>query len=283
MPEYSASKQSFGLTARWTAAARAQESARPDALFTDPWAEALAGREGAEWLQSRGGSVAPMVVRTKYFDDFMQRIVRDEGIRQVVIVAAGLDTRACRLNWPADLHWYELDQPFVLHYKQHILQTAGVRANCKRKAVGVDLSTNWQTSLQTMGFETFVPTLWLLEGLLFYLPDEAGLHVLQAVDGLSAPGSWLGFDCVNHATLTSPITHAWIEMQAAQGAAWLGALDDPEAYLGGLGWSAALTAPGMPDANYGRWTLPVIPLKMPDMPHTWYVTAKKTGSAGYSG
>ncbi|GAP12990.1 methyltransferase [Longilinea arvoryzae] len=277
MPENTKPQLSLGLTARWTAAARAQESTRPDALFHDPWAEALAGPEGAEWLQSRGGSVTPMVIRTRYFDDFMQRVVREEGIRQVVIVAAGLDTRAYRLEWPLGTSIYELDQPVVLHYKQQALHTAGAKPAHQRKAIGVDLSKPWQAPLQTMGFYSERPTLWLLEGLLFYLPDEAITHLLTDINKLSAPGSWLGFDCVNHATLTSPITHAWIEMQAAQGAPWLGGLDDPEGFLAGLGWTASMTQPGAPDAHYGRWTLPVIPVKMPDMPHNWYVTAKKTG------
>ncbi len=277
MPEDANFRQLLALTARWTAAARAQESARPDALFRDPWAEMLAGPEGAAWLQSRGGSVSPMVVRTRYFDEFLQRTVEQEAIRQVVLLAAGLDTRACRLEWPAGVCIYELDQPAVLHYKQHLLQTAGATLKCQRKTIGVDLGKPWQASLHTMGFDAHLPSLWLLEGFLFYLPDERIHSILTEVDSLAAPGSWLGFDCVNHATLTSPITKAWIEMQAREGAPWLGGLDDPEAALSALGWTAALTAPGMPDANYGRWTLPVLPLKMPDMPHTWYVTAKKAG------
>lgn len=277
MPENTSPQLSLGLTARWTAAARAQESARPDALFHDPWAEALAGHEGAEWLQSRGGSVAPMVIRTRYFDDFLLRVTREESIHQVVIVAAGLDTRAYRLEWPLGTSIYELDQPVVLHYKQQVLHQAGAKPAHQRRAIGVDLAKPWQTQIRTMGFYSETPTLWLMEGLLFYLPDAEITHLLADVNALSAPGSWLGFDCVNHATLTSPITHAWIEMQAAQGAPWLGGMDDPEATLAGLGWTAALTQPGAPDANFGRWTLPVIPLKAPDLPHNWYVTAKKTG------
>ena len=89
-----------GSTAHWTAAVRAKESERPDRLFDDPWAAALAGEAGMAWLEPRTpDSLAPIVLRTRYFDDFLQRITRQSGIRQVVLLAAGLDTRAFRLSW----------------------------------------------------------------------------------------------------------------------------------------------------------------------------------------
>jgi len=305
MTEDSIARNSLAYTSRWAAAVRAGESQRPDALFTDPWAAALAGQEGAYWLQSRGRSVAAMVIRTCYFDDFLGRVLRaddsppqegsapklrmarlgnvlpeeppapEKGLRQVVLMAAGLDTRAYRLTWPAGTCIYELDQPAVLLYKQHVLDEAGAHPTCPRRAVAVDLAADWQTPLLAQGFDPLRPSLWLMEGFTFYLPDDRIIHVLQAISTLAAPGSRLGFDCVNHVTLTSPLTHAWIEMQAKEGAPWLGGLDDPEGLLEGLGWTAWLTQPGAEDANYGRWTLPVIPLRMPDMPHNWYVTALK--------
>lgn len=275
MPEHSTANSFLGLTARWTAAARAAETRQAEPLFRDPWAAGLAGPEGESWLQSRGGNVTPMVVRTRFFDDFVQKTMQAEPIRQVVIVAAGLDTRAYRLAWPAGTRLFELDQPAVLQYKEKVLENGGAQPACERRAVAVDLSAEWKPALLEKGFAAGQPTLWLLEGFLFYLPDESIAGMLAAVDSLSAPGSVMGFDCVNHVTLTSPITHAWIEMQAREGAPWLGGLDDPEGYLAGLGWSATLSQPGAPDANYGRWTLPVIPLKMPNMPHNWYVMAKK--------
>jgi len=117
----------------------------------------------------------------------------------------------------------------------------------------------------------------LLEGFLFYQPCETIHRILEQVSGLSAPASRIGFDVVNAVTLTSPFTKTWIEMQARSGAPWLGWLDDPETFLAGLGWRAALSQPGAPDAHYQRWTMPVIPVKMPNMPHNWYVTAEKTG------
>ena len=275
MAEKNAVNQALGATARWTAAARAAESAREDRLFFDPWAQTLAGAEGMAWLQQRGGNVSSMVIRTRYFDDFLQGAVAGGSIRQVVILAAGLDTRAYRMEWPAGTRMFELDRPEVLLYKQQVLDEAGAQPACERTPVGVDLTGQWQETLLAAGYEPGSPSVWLLEGILFYLPPESIDRVLQQASDLAALGSRLGFDTMNSVTLTSPLTRPWIEMQANAGAPWLGWLDDPEAALAGLGWQAALTQLGAPDAHFERWTLPVLPLKMPNMPHSWYVTAVK--------
>ncbi len=115
-------------TARWTAAVRAQESAREDRLFNDPWAAALAGPEGAAWIEHRPpGSTVPIALRTRFFDDFVQRIAAQDGIRQIVLMAAGLDTRAFRLPWPERTRLFELDQFTVLKYKDQVLAAAGAQ------------------------------------------------------------------------------------------------------------------------------------------------------------
>ncbi len=69
--------------------------------------------------------------------------------------------------------------------------------------------------------------------------------------------------------MTSPLTWKWVDMQAASGAPWIGTMDEPEEFLAARGWKATLTQAGAPDAHYGRWSFPVIPVKMPDMPHNW--------------
>lgn len=265
-------------TAYWTAAARAKESEREDRLFNDPWASLLAGQVGAEWIAQRAGNVfstAPMIIRTHYFDTFLERAVLQNAIRQVVILAAGLDTRAFRLNWPDGTRLYELDQPSILQYKAQALQSTGAKLACERIQIELDLTQPWKESLTRSGFDPQRPSVWLLEGFLFYLPNEDIIHILDTVTSLAAKGSWLGFDIVNSLTLTSPITRQWIEMQARSGAPWIGAMDDPESFLAERGWRATMTQSGAEDANYGRWTLPVIPVKMAGMPHNWYVTAYK--------
>ncbi len=276
MIENTATKNSLGSTARWTAAARAYESGREDRLFDDPWASALAGTEGAAWAANRSpDSLAPMVLRTRYFDDFLQRVTRENSIRQVVLMAAGLDTRAYRLAWPSGTNLFELDQPEVLQEKKQTLRLAGAKPNCARKTIEVDLTGPWKEALIKAGYETGQPSVWLLEGFLFYIPTENITLMLDEVGGLSTPGSWLGFDIINSVTLTSPYTRAWIEMQTSSGAPWIGTMDDPIGFLTGLGWRTSLSQAGAADANHSRWHLPVIPVNMPNMPHNWFVTAQK--------
>jgi methyltransferase (TIGR00027 family) len=263
-------------TAHWTASVRAMESALPEGLFNDPWAAALAGQAGADWMAQRSAdSVLPIVIRTRYFDDFLQRISREHALRQCVLLAAGFDTRAFRLAWPEGTTLFEMDQPAILRQKEQVLAVAGAQPACARQAVGEDLTGPWQETLLEAGFDPRQPSLWLLEGFLFYLPQAQIARILEKVSRLAAPGSWLGFDIINGAMLTHPLTRAWIEMQAASGAPWIGTLDDPQAFLAALGWKASLTQAGQPDAHYGRWKLPVLPVSMPGVPHNWYVTAQK--------
>lgn len=265
----------LGSTAYWTASVRAKESERPDGLFHDPWAMALAGEVGLSWMAGKTPeSVIPIVLRTRFFDDFLQHVTNDLGIRQVVLLAAGLDTRAYRLNWPPGVRLIEVDQPDILAYKEAVLHEAGTQATCARTAVGADLTQPWTNNLLAHDFDPQVPTVWLLEGFLFYLPNDVIAHLLDAVTGLAVPGSWLAFDIVNSHVLTSPLTVKWVEMQAQAGAPWLGTMDDPVAYLAERGWTAVLTQAGAADAHYGRWPYPIIPVTMPNMPHNWYVTAR---------
>ena len=115
MPEKATPQQLLASTARWTAAVRARESLREDRLFQDPWAATLAGKEGQEWIEHRSDdSVVAMVLRTRFFDDFLQRISSKHAIKQILLMAAGLDTRAYRLTWPAQTRLFELDQHAVL-------------------------------------------------------------------------------------------------------------------------------------------------------------------------
>ena len=254
MNETLSSKTFLSSTARWTASVRALESQRPDALFHDPWAAALAGQEGAEWLAQRTeDKVIPILLRTRYFDDFLQRVTQEHATRQVVLLAAGLDTRAFRLPWPEGTEIYELDQADVLQDKEQVLAAQGAKPNCMRKVIKQDLIGPWSTALVNAGFDPQQPSLWLLEGFLFYLENDQVQRILQQVSEIAAPESWLAFDIINRAILTHPLTRAWVEMQAASGAPWIGTLDDPEEFLAGLGWRANLTQAGQPDAHHGRW------------------------------
>jgi methyltransferase (TIGR00027 family) len=262
-------------TARWTAAVRARESEREDRLFHDPWAAALAGPEGLAWIAERSDdSVVAMVLRTRFFDDFLQRIVSANAIRQVVLMAAGLDTRAFRLDWTHGTRLFELDQAPVLEYKARILRSASAAPTCERQTIAVDLTAPWEEALMEAGFAPQQPSGWLFEGFLFYLPSENVTDILDRSMSLAAPGSYIGFDIINSITLTSPLMREWVQMQADAGAPWIGALDDPEGFLAARGWKATLVPPGAPEANHNRWPYPVIPAEIPGIPRLWFVVGR---------
>jgi methyltransferase (TIGR00027 family) len=267
----------LGLTARWTAAVRAAESERQDRLFDDPWAGALAGEQGRAWAAARpAGNLITMVLRTRFYDDWLQRTTRQDGVTQVVLLAAGLDTRAFRLDWPDETVIFELDRPDVLARKDAVLAGAGACPRARRQVCGTDLADpGWSAALDDAGFDRSAPAAFLAEGFFFYLPTAVLDTLLGQIGGRAVAGSRLGFDIVNTLILTHPLTRDWVAMQAAAGAPWIGTLDDPVAALDRLGWQARLNQCGDPDADHGRWPWPRIPVAAPDLPHHWLVTATR--------
>jgi methyltransferase (TIGR00027 family) len=271
--------QHLAATARWTAATRARESARPDRLFSDPWAALLAGDEGNIWFErfSTGPGEASgevQVVRTRFFDDFLLRLTHAEPIRQVVLLAAGMDTRAYRLAWPPGTRLFELDQPGVLSLKTRQLAAEGATPACEHHTIGVDLNYAQDAALGAAGFDPRQRSVWLIEGLLFYLPEPAALQLLDRVTALAGVGSWLGLDVVNQAMLTSESTRAWVESLARAGVPWRFATDEPEQLLAARGWVANVTQPGEEGAHFGRWPYQVAPRSVPGSPRSLLVTAQ---------
>jgi methyltransferase (TIGR00027 family) len=197
--------ESVGATALGVAAARAVETAREDALIRDPFAYLLVSAAGPQWAQMASSDPAWVAedeefrrlhdmsrdyqaVRTHYFDDFFGAAMR-AGIRQVVILAAGLDSRAYRLDWPAGTTVFEIDQPKVLEYKTATLDAHGAHPRSRRVPVAVDLRDDWPAALIAAGFDAAAPTAWLAEGLLPYLPSDAQDRLFELVTSHSAPGS----------------------------------------------------------------------------------------------
>ncbi|GIF25746.1 methyltransferase (TIGR00027 family) [Actinoplanes tereljensis] len=251
-------------TALWTASLRAREHARPDHLFTDPLAEYLAGDEGPQIMRSfeatvQGGVEDPaLAVRTRFFDDAMQDIATRYGTRQVVLVAAGMDSRAYRLNWQPDTRLYELDRPELLDLKAQQLRAASASPTCTRITVSVDLTAQWSAPLRNAGFRPQSPTLWLVEGLLYFLDGPQLNALMQDISDLSAPGSWILADFVTASSLTSPTMRPWLDRMAASGHAWHSGSDDPEALFGGYGWRVACTDYGSSRADFGRWAMSAV-------------------------
>ena len=136
-------------------------------------------------------------VRTHFFDAFFTEATA-AGIRQIVILASGLDSRAYRLDWPAGTHVYEIDQPLVLDYKAKTLAAHDVQPVAERHEVPVDLRQDWPAALKEQGFDPSQPTAWLAEGLLMYLPADAQDRLFELVTELSAPGSRVSAETVGH-------------------------------------------------------------------------------------
>ncbi len=194
-----------GATALGVAAGRAVETGGPTPLIRDEFARILVSSAGPSWTRLADPELAWLdgdphgqrvhrlgtdyqAVRTHFFDEYFENAV-SAGIRQVVILAAGLDSRAYRLSWPAGTTVYEIDQPKVLEYKTGILESHGAVPAAKRCPVPVDLRDDWPTALTAAGFDRTQPTAWLAEGLLPYLPSDAQDRLFEKFTVLSAPGS----------------------------------------------------------------------------------------------
>jgi methyltransferase (TIGR00027 family) len=200
--------ESVGSTAVMVAAARAAETDKPDPLIRDPYARILVSEAGTGvWEKMLDSDLLDKVaeidaeaaaifehmrgyqaVRTHFFDAHFAAAAA-AGIRQVVILASGLDSRAYRLDWPAGTAVYEIDQPKVLEYKASTLESHGATPTADRHAVAIDLRQDWPAALIAAGFDPKAPTAWLAEGLLMYLPADAQDRLFSQISELSAPGS----------------------------------------------------------------------------------------------
>jgi methyltransferase (TIGR00027 family) len=205
---------SVGATATMVAAARAMATTADDPLINDPFADPLVRAVGVDFftrlvtgdlrpedLDSDSESVGMqrmtdnMAVRTKFFDEFFLSAT-GEGIRQAVILASGLDSRAYRLAWPAGTTVYEIDQPDVIEFKTRTLAELGAEPTAKRRTVAMDLRYDWPSALIEEGFDPNQPTAWSAEGLLGYLPPDAQDRLLDTITELSAPGSRVAVESV---------------------------------------------------------------------------------------
>ena len=206
---------SVGSTAVMVAAARAAETDKDDPLIRDPYAKLLvsgagtgvwelmlddefvakvatADSEAAAIFEHMGNYQA---VRTHFFDYFFTKAAA-AGIRQIVILASGLDSRAYRLAWPGETTVYEIDQPKVLEYKSSMLLQHSVSPSARRREVAMDLRYDWPKALREAGFDATVPTAWLAEGLLMYLPADAQDRLFEQITELSAAGSRIAVEAV---------------------------------------------------------------------------------------
>lgn len=259
-----------GITATMVAAARAMAHRDARGLIDDPFAEPLVRAVGVpffvEMLDGRldpaafgdGGPervqrmVAGMALRTRFFDDYLTGAA-GTGIRQTVILAAGLDSRPYRLAWPAGSVVYEVDQPAVIAFRKATLADLGARPAAQLRAVGVDLRGDWPAALREAGFDPAAPTAWLAEGLLIYLPPEAQDRLLDTVTALSAPGSTVGteyapgivdFDAERAREMTANLRGQGLDLDMPA-LVYPGPRSNVMDYLTGAGWAVT----GVPGAE----------------------------------
>lgn len=199
---------SVGSTALFVAAARALEARKSDPLAVDAYAEVFCRAVGGPWAGLLDGAIPdhPLCTedfgthfvtyqgaRTAYFDAYF-RAAAEAGVRQIVLLAAGLDSRAYRLDWAEDTTIFELDQPRVLEFKRRILDDYGALPKALRREVAVDLREDWPTALRDSGFRPGEPSAWIAEGLLIYLPAAAQAQLFSGIDALAAGGSRLALE-----------------------------------------------------------------------------------------
>lgn len=253
---------SVGATATMVAAARAAATRRPQPVITDEFAEPLVRAVGLDVFTKlatgeldsddleNGVQFSRMVdtfaARARFYDDYFAAAGR-AGLRQVVIVASGLDSRAYRLHWPPGTTVYEIDQPEVIAFKAATLAEVGAAPTAELRTVGIDLREDWPAALQAAGFNPAQATAWLAEGVLIgFLPPEAEVRLLDAIIPLSSEGSRFAADFGTVAPATPEgreqsrlATEGWrrqgLDLDIA-GLAYPGEHTDVAAHLAANGW-----------------------------------------------
>jgi steroid delta-isomerase-like uncharacterized protein len=155
-------------------------------------------------------------IRTRFFDDFLLAQTARQDVRQVIVIAAGLDTRAFRLDWPPNTRLFELDQREVLAHKDRVLRALRGTPACNRSVVAVDFREPWTDLFVEAGYDVGRRSVWFAEGLTFYL-DEAELGTLFVdIARIALPGDALGCDFVTHPLPVDPRTLSWARRPSPQ-------------------------------------------------------------------
>jgi len=264
-------------TAQWMAAARALETERDDALYRDPLARDLAEPDGFRLIDRyHGGGLLPFIsIRTRYLDDAIGTVLDAGTVKQVVLLAAGMDARAFRLDWPDGVTVYEVDHGPLITEKRRRLDALGAVPRADRREVSADLTGEWLPDLERAGFDRDRPTLWVVEALTFFLTEPQVGGLLELLASASAPGSTLAFDILGRALLRSPFSRPFLETLAADGTPWIFGSDDPEPFVAAHGWRVTdLREPGEPGAGEGRWPYEVQPRGRRGANRLWLIRAE---------
>jgi len=256
---------SVGATATMVASGRAR--ATRDALIDDRFAEPLVRAVGVDFFTRWAiGELDPADVdvpgapwgmqrmtdiqaaRTRYIDAFFAE-AGAAGIRQVVILASGLDARGYRLPWAPGTTLFEIDQPQVIEFKTATIAELGATPTADVRAVPIDLRHDWQSALRQAGLDTERPVAWAAEGLLGFLPSDAQDRLLDNITALSADGSRLVaevfLNCTANLQALNAATRKWRENGLdveLENLGFPGERNDVATYLADRGWHPVPTA-----------------------------------------
>lgn len=262
------------ITGLLVAAIRAEESKRADRLFEDSFAHTLAGDEGraafARYRKADGASIPIIEVRTRWYDEALAR-ASASGVRQYVILSAGMDARAYRLPWAAGTRVFEIDQAEVIEAKARAL--GDTVPACTRTAIGMNLAEDWPRQLEACGFDRNARTVWVVEGLLQYLERTLVEGLFERIDSLSAAGSVALYDVVGQSLLDAPPLAATLRMMRELGAPWIFGCDEPAALL--RDWAADVTDVAVVGNAWKRWPFPPAPADARGAPRGYLVEARK--------
>lgn len=282
---------SVGYTALLVAGWRAVHAQSPRPLVRDDYAKVFIDASHDPYLAAAvanpGTSEDELAfprlygVQTRFFDDFFDE-AGAAGIRQAVIVAAGLDSRAYRLQWAQGTTVFEIDLPKVLEFKARVLDERGATPKARRVGVAADLRTDWSRALEAAGFDSEAPSAWSVEGVLPYLTDEAQNTLFTRISGLSAPGSRIAIGA-----LGSRLDHDQLEAleTAHPGVNMSGDVDfsaltyepqtDPAERLAAHGWTVQPVRSTLDlQAGYGM-TPPDVDVKIDSFMRSQYITATR--------
>lgn len=247
------------MTALGVALIRVRETARPDRLYADPLAEAFVAAARPAFDDERWSRLEDLAgqfyegrtLAVKGVDD--QILEAAVQCPQIVLLGAGLDTRAFRLDLPRDTAFFEVDLPELFAFKEPVLAAHRARPGCARHVVAADLRGDWGRALAARGFRSDLPTAWIDEGVLGYIPRADAYALAATVTRLSARGSRFGLGRFQVAA-AEPRYRALRELvREAPGERPVNGLGpDGESWFAAHGWRTSFRAWDDLVAPYGR-------------------------------
>jgi methyltransferase (TIGR00027 family) len=222
---------------------RARENAEPHPLYLDPIVPIFLderSRQAADAIAA-GFAAAEMNVRlrTRYLDDKLDEQLAN-GCRQVVILGAGLDTRAVRKRSPG-VAYFEIDDPNTVSFKQARLAEEGFDAPISFIAANY-VAAGVVPLLEANGFDCDLPSFFIWEGNTMYLTEAAALKVLRDLKDSLRRFS-ISFDYMDTAVVARRTgeqgTTIFVERFAAMGAPWHYGIDDLQAVAKETGLTVA--------------------------------------------